>query len=124
MATRGRRGLALSGRFRARRHRAPGRRVAVAWLAGAFITLALAPVGVPVRGASVATYLDVGPESASGVSGSTFNLTATVYDQDGNVFNGPGTSTHVRFYFMAGSPNIFWYACQACGTVRARPSPS
>ncbi|TMD28330.1 MAG: hypothetical protein E6I94_08550, partial [Chloroflexi bacterium] len=74
-------------------------------MAGAFITLALAPVGVPVRGASVATYLDVGPESASGLSGSTFNLTATVYDQDGNVFNGPGTSTHVRFYFMAGSPN-------------------
>jgi hypothetical protein len=74
-------------------------------LAGAFITLALAPVGVPVRGASMATYLDVGPESASGLAGSTFTLTATVYDQDGNVYNGSGSSTHVRFYFMAGSPN-------------------
>ena len=48
--------------------------------------------------------LDVDPETASGPIGTTFTLTATVYE-GGQVFAGPGTDTHVRFYFVPGSPN-------------------
>jgi hypothetical protein len=89
------------------RHRSlPRRRVAiVAWLAGAVLMVALAPVGLPVRGASTATYLDFEPESASAMPGASVSLQAFVYDQDGNLFNGPDTSTHVRFFFRTGSPN-------------------
>ena len=28
-------------------------------------------------------------------------LTATVYDDDGDVYAGPGTDTEVRFYFVS-----------------------
>jgi hypothetical protein len=96
----------VNERIELRQRSLPRRRVAIgAWLAGAFLTIALAPVGLPVRGASTATYLDFEPESASAMPGASVSLQAFVYDQDGNLFEGPDTSTHVRFFFSTGSPN-------------------
>ena len=55
--------------------------------------------------AATATFLDVSPETSTYGPGATVTLHAAVYDEDGNPYAGEGTSTHVRFYFSAASPN-------------------
>ena len=49
--------------------------------------------------------LDVDPDISSVAPGTTVTFTATLFDTDGNLFDGPGTNTQVRFYFLVGSPN-------------------
>ena len=61
--------------------------------------------GTPRAFAAVATYLDVSPETAAYGPGTTVTLHAAVYDEDGNLYAGADTSTHVRFYFSTDSPN-------------------
>ena len=55
--------------------------------------------------AASATTVDVSPEHGTGPTGGHVVLTARVYDADGNLYAGADTSTHVRFFFDASSPN-------------------
>jgi hypothetical protein len=79
--------------------------VAVAVALLAFAALPMAPVRPSIAVAASATTVDVSPEHGSGRIGETVTLTARVYDETGALYSGPATSTHVRFYFAAGSPN-------------------
>ncbi len=65
------------------------------------------PFAGPVIAADppVLESLDVDPDTSTVTEGTTVVLTATVFDQYGNVFSGTGTNTQVRFYFVLGSPN-------------------
>ena len=77
--------------------------LAVAVAALSMLPAAAVPQALVV--AASATTVDVSPEHGAGPTGGTVTLTAVVYDEDGNVFAGPGTSTQVRFYFDPTSPN-------------------
>ena len=89
------------------RHRRRRQSMAAVWLTLLLLAAAALPFGAGVRRVlaadPVATYLDLSPETATYGPGATVTLTANVYDQDGNLLT--GTSTHVRFYFSAASPN-------------------
>jgi hypothetical protein len=89
------------------RHRRRRQSMAAVWLTLLLLAAAALPFGAGVgrvlAADPVATYLDLSPETATYGPGATVTLTANVYDQDGNLLT--GTSTHVRFYFSAASPN-------------------
>ena len=80
-------------------------RVGVGILA-ALAMVAVAPgtwIARPAIAAS-ATSVDLTPEHGSDDAGAEVVLIARVYDQDGNLLTGAGTSTHVRFYFNPAAP--------------------
>ena len=89
------------------RRRAASRSIVSAWLVAAMVVapaiglLTATPV-VAHDGDHSPTALDVDPETDTGVQGTTFTLTATVYDEDGEVSH---EDTEVRFYFVPGSDN-------------------
>ncbi|HEX2469505.1 MAG TPA: hypothetical protein VHK05_02855, partial [Candidatus Limnocylindrales bacterium] len=82
-------------------------RLLAAWLV-ALLSVALAPAA-PFGGLSAvaaeATTVDLSPEAGSGPTGDVVVLTARVYDENGDLYAGAGTSTHVRFFFDSSSPN-------------------
>jgi hypothetical protein len=55
--------------------------------------------------AAPGTRVDVEPETLEIAVGQPATLTAVVRDAAGNPAVGPGSDTHVRWYFAAGSPN-------------------
>ncbi|MGH2456037.1 MAG: hypothetical protein ACRDHD_07255, partial [Candidatus Limnocylindria bacterium] len=55
--------------------------------------------------AAPGTMVNVEPEVETVQAGTIVTLTAWVQDADGTPSVGPGTDTHVRWYFVAGSPN-------------------
>ncbi len=89
------------------RRRATIRSIASVALATGILAAYAFPLAAPAYAdwPETAHALDVEPETDSGPAGTTFTLTATVYDDDGQIFSGPGTDTEVRFYFRRGSPN-------------------
>ncbi len=89
------------------RRRRTLRAIASAFLVSGILGAYAFPLAMPAfaTGGWSPGALDVAPESETGPIGTTFTLTATVYDHDGDVYAGPGTDTQVRFYFLYGSPN-------------------
>ena len=104
-----RRGLSEQNHMkRPRRRRDVLRPIASALLISGILGAYAFPLAMPTLAAGSGWSpgaLDVDPETASGPAGTTFTLTATVYDHDGDVYAGPGTDTEVRFYFTTNSPN-------------------
>ena len=91
---------------RTKRHRRTDR-LAAAWLV-ALLSIAVAPAAPfasQVAVAASATTVDVSPEHGTGPTGGVVVLTARIYDENGDLYAGTGTSTHVRFFFHASSPN-------------------
>ena len=64
-----------------------------------------APFASQVAVAASATTVDVSPQYGTGATGGVVVLTARVYDENGDLYAGTGTSTHVRFFFHPSSPN-------------------
>ena len=78
----------------------------VASVAACVTALGVASLTNPVLALEpAARFVDIQPESAEVDQGTTVSLTARVYSEPGLLYAGPGTSTHVRFFFVAGSPN-------------------
>ena len=90
---------ALSGQS----HVAARRRLATVAAIGMAVSLLLSVAGPSA--AAPGTKLDIDPEIASVLQGSTVVLTAEIRDADGNPLVGPGTDMHARWFFALGSPN-------------------
>ena len=108
-------------------------RVGVGILA-ALAMVAIAPgawFAQPAIAASATSDRPVAGDGSDASVGATVVLTARVYDEDGNLYAGAGTDTHVRFYFVSGSANDSEPARQQPGrrlltraTTARAPSPS
>jgi len=83
---------------------ARGRNVALAALLGSVLTAMPVPAAMNAVAAEnpKATYLDVEAESANGPTGTTFVLTATVYDQFGVPFE--KSNVNIKMWWLSG-PN-------------------
>lgn len=82
-----------------------GRRRAVAIIVALAVAWALMVAAARPSAAAPGTLLDISPETESVDVGDTITLTASLRNADGTPATGPGTNTHVRWYFAAGSPN-------------------
>jgi hypothetical protein len=81
-----------------------GRTVVLSALLGSLLTVLPVPVAMHAIAADnpKATYLDLEAETASGAAGTTFVLTATVYDQFGELFT--RSNVNVKMWWLSG-PN-------------------
>src|SRR6185436_15172644 len=79
-----------------------GRTVALSALLGSLLTVLPVPAAMHAIAADnpKATYLDLEAETDSGTAGTTFGLTATVYDQFGELFT--RSNVNVKLWWLGG----------------------